>query len=41
MNYLEAKSVLLRKSPEVSFTLVAIEVVAMLGVASLLVWAFA
>ena len=41
MNYLEAKTVLLKGSPQIPFKLIAIEVVAMVGIAGILVRLFA
>ena len=41
MNYLEAKTVLLRNNPQIPFSLVAIEITALIGVAATLVWIFA
>jgi len=41
MNYLDAKTVLLRNNPRIPLSLVAIEIVALLCVAGLLVRIFA
>ena len=41
MNYLQAKSELLKESPQVPFKLLAIEAAAMIGVAGVLVRLFA
>lgn len=40
MNYLEAKTVLLKDSPQIPFKLIAVEVVTLVGVAGLLVQIF-
>lgn len=41
MNYLEAKTVILEDSPQVPFKLIAIEAMAMVAVAGILVQLFA
>lgn len=41
MNYLEAKTVLLRDTPRIPLTLIALEVATLTGVAAMLVWIFA
>jgi hypothetical protein len=41
MNYLEAKTVLLKGSPQIPFKLIAVEAVTMVGVAGILVQFFA
>ena len=41
LNYLEAKTVLSKDHPEVPFTLLALEVAGMTGIAATLVWIFA
>ena len=40
MNYLEAKTVLLKESPRIPFKFIAIEAAAMIGIAGLLVRIF-
>ena len=40
MNYLEAKTVLLKESPRIPFKMIAIEAVVMIGFAGLLVQLF-
>ena len=41
MNYLEAKTVLLKESPQIPFKLIAVEFVTLAGVAGVLVQIFA
>ena len=41
MNYLEAKTVLLKDSPQIPFKLLAVEVAAMIAIAGILVRLFA
>ncbi len=41
MNYLEAKTVLLKGSPQIPFKLIAVEAVTMVGIAGILVQFFA
>jgi hypothetical protein len=41
MNYLEAKTVLLKNNPQIPFTLVAAEIATLVSVAAILVWFFA
>jgi hypothetical protein len=41
MNYLEAKTVLLKDNPHIPFSTVAIEIATLVSVAAMLVWIFA
>lgn len=41
MNYLHARTTLLQKNPRVSFTMIAVEAAALVGLAALMVLCFA